>query len=247
MIKSISLIFPVFNEQQRINNSLNKIKKFIDTTKLQYIEIIFIDDGSTDKTYSIIKNFFFKILKKKNIKLILLKNNRNYGKGYSLKKGVAYSNAKWVLTLDIDLSVNINQFQKWSLNNSSLPKQSYHIYFGSRNHPNSKITSSYFRYSLGYVFKFLVFFLFQLTYFDTQCGYKLYKKEIAKKLFSQLRDNRFAHDIEIILIANLMEISIKEMPVKWIHKKGSKLNIFTDIFVMFWDLLKIKKRFLIRG
>jgi glycosyltransferase involved in cell wall biosynthesis len=86
MIKSISLIFPVFNEQQRINNSLNKIKKFIDTTKLQYIEIIFIDDGSTDKTYSIIKNFFFKILKKKNIKLILLKNNRNYGKGYSLKK-----------------------------------------------------------------------------------------------------------------------------------------------------------------
>ena len=70
---------------------------------------------------------------------------------------------------------------------------------------------------------------------------------MCQKLFSQLRDNRFAHDIEIILIANLMEISIKEMPVKWIHKKGSKLNIFTDIFVMFWDLLKIKKRFLIRG
>jgi dolichyl-phosphate beta-glucosyltransferase len=246
MIKSISLIFPVFNEQQRIKSSLNKIKKFIDSSKLQYIEIIFIDDGSTDKTCLIIKNFFVKILKKKNVKLILLKNNRNYGKGYSLKKGVAYSNAKWVLTLDIDLSVNINQFQKWSLNNSSLSKQSYYIYLGSRNHPNSKVTSSYFRYSLGYVFKFLVFVLFQLTYQDTQCGYKLYKKETAKKLFSKLRDNRFAHDIEIILIANLMKISIKEMPVKWIHKKGSKLNIFIDIFVMFWDLLKIKKRFLNR-
>ena len=118
---------------------------------------------------------------------------------------------------------------------------------GSRNHPNSKVTKSYFRYLLGCVFKFLVFFLFQLTYHDTQCGYKLYKKEIAKKLFSKLRDNRFVHDIEIILIANLMKISIKEMPVKWIHKKGSKLNIFIDIFVMFWDLLKLKKRFLIRG
>jgi dolichyl-phosphate beta-glucosyltransferase len=246
MIDSISLIFPVFNEQLRIDNSLNKIKKFIDSTKLQYVEIIFIDDGSTDKTYLIIKNFFFKILKK-NVKLILLKNNKNYGKGYSLKKGVAYSNAKWVLTLDIDLSVNINQFQKWSLNNLSLPKQNYYIYLGSRNLPNSKVNSSYLRYSLGYVFKFLVFVLFQLKYHDTQCGYKLYKKEIAKKLFSKLRDNRFAHDIEIILIANLMKISIKEMPVKWVHKKGSKLNIFKDIFIMFWDLLIIKKRFLNRG
>ena len=57
MINSLSVIFPIFNEELRINNSLNKIKKFIDVSKLKYIEIIFIDDGSTDRTYFIIKNF----------------------------------------------------------------------------------------------------------------------------------------------------------------------------------------------
>jgi len=57
MINSLSIIFPVFNEQLRINNSLNKIEKFIKFSKLKCIEIIFVDDGSTDRTFSIIKNF----------------------------------------------------------------------------------------------------------------------------------------------------------------------------------------------
>jgi len=244
MIDSLSIIFPVFNEQLRINNSLNKIKKFIVYSKLKYLEIIFIDDGSEDKTYYVIKNFISLFSFNKKIKLVLLKNYRNFGKGYSLKKGVKYSRAQWILTSDIDFSVNINQFQKWFADTAS--GKNYSIYFGSRNHPESKVKKNFLRYLLGQVYRFLIYFLFKIKFYDTQCGYKLYKNSIAKKIFSKLKDNRFAHDVEIVLIANNKKISIKEMPVNWIHKNDSKVNILKDIFIMFWDLLMIKKRFLNR-
>lgn len=137
MINSLSIIFPVFNEQSRINNSLNKINKFIKVSKLKYLEIIFIDDGSTDRTFSIIKNFISAFKNNKKIRVLLIKNYRNFGKGYSLKKGILSARAEWILTTDIDLSVNINQYQKWFLNRIS--QKNYFIYFGSRNHPFSKV------------------------------------------------------------------------------------------------------------
>jgi dolichyl-phosphate beta-glucosyltransferase len=242
MINSLSIIFPVFNEELRINNSLNKINKCIKVSKLKYLEIIFIDDGSTDKTLSIIKNFISEIKNNKKIRVLLIKNYRNFGKGYSLKKGILHSRAEWILTLDIDLSVNINQYQKWFLNRKSQKK--YLIYFGSRNHPNSKVKKIFSRYLLGQFFRFIIYFLFKIKFYDTQCGYKLYKNTIANKIFSKLKDNRFAHDVEIVLIASFMKILIKEMPVDWVHKNHGKVNIFRDVFIMFWDLLMIKKRFL---
>jgi len=242
MIKSLSIIFPVFNEQLRINNSLNKIKKFIKVSKLKYIEIIFIDDGSIDRTFSIIKNFISAFKNNNKIRVILLKNYRNFGKGYSLRKGILHSRGEWILTADIDLSVNINQYEKWFLN--SMSQKNYFIYFGSRNHPNSKVQKTLSRYLLGQIFRFLIYFLFKIRFYDTQCGYKLYKNTIAKKIFSKLKDDRFAHDVEIILIATFMKILIKEMPVDWVHKNHSKVNILKDVFIMFWDLLMIKKRFL---
>lgn len=242
MINSLSIIFPVFNEQLRINSSLKKIKKFIKVSKLKYLEIIFIDDGSTDQSFYIIKNFILKFKKYKKIKLLLLKNYRNLGKGHSLKKGILHSRAEWILTSDIDLSVNIDHYKKWFLNRTS--QKNYFIYFGSRNHPNSKVKKTFSRYLLGQIFRILIYFLFKIKFYDTQCGYKLYQNTIAKKIFSKLKDDRFAHDIEIILIASFMKILIKEMPVEWFHKNNSKVNIFKDIFIMFWDLLIIKKRFL---
>lgn len=242
MINSLSIIFPVFNEQLRVNTSLNKIKKFIKYSKLKYLEIIFIDDGSTDQSYSIIKNFILEFKKYKKIKLLLLKNYRNLGKGQSLRKGILHSQAEWILTSDIDLSVNIDHYKTWFLNRTS--QKNYFIYFGSRNHPNSKVKKTFSRYLLGQIFRILIYFLFKIKFYDTQCGYKLYKNIIAKKIFSKLKDDRFAHDIEVILIASSMKILIKEMPVEWIHKNNSKVNVFKDIFIMFWDLLVIKKRFL---
>jgi dolichyl-phosphate beta-glucosyltransferase len=75
---------------------------------------------------------------------------------------------------------------------------------------------------------------------DTQCGYKLYKKEIAKKIFKKLTTNKFEHDLEIILNAKKFNYYIKELPVKWTHKSNSKLNVFTDSIKMLYGIILLK-------
>ena len=78
---------------------------------------------------------------------------------------------------------------------------------------------------------------------DTQCGYKLYKKRIGKLIFSKLKTFGFNHDLEIILLLKAKNIKIKELPVKWIHKNNSSLNIFWDPIKMFLGIFKIRLRY----
>ena len=79
---------------------------------------------------------------------------------------------------------------------------------------------------------------------DTQCGFKLYKKQVAKSIFSKLSRFGFDHDLEIVLLLKSKHIRIKELPVKWIHKEHSKVNIFLDPIKMFIGILIIRFRHL---
>jgi hypothetical protein len=105
-IQEISIIFPIYNEERRIINSLENISKFLTKQSLKKIEIILVNDGSNDQTENNIKFFFNKLINKK-IKYIKL--NKNKGKGYALKKGILAAKYNWTLTCDIDLSVGLNQ------------------------------------------------------------------------------------------------------------------------------------------
>ena len=90
----------------------------------------------------------------------------------------------------------------------------------------------------------LVFDRRELNIKDTQCGFKLYEKKIAKLIFLKLKDFGFSHDIELILLLKNKKIKIKELPVKWVHKKDSKLNLFWDPIKMFFGIFITKLRYL---
>ena len=130
MIKSISIIYPVFNEEKRLKKTFLDIIKFEQSNKLLKKEYIFVNDGSSDQTLSVIKKQF-----KNNKKVKVVSYNKNMGKGYALKRGVRIAKNDWVLTTDADCSVSNFQLLKWIkkkyLNQDNL------IYFGSRNHPLS--------------------------------------------------------------------------------------------------------------
>ena len=97
---------------------------------------------------------------------------------------------------------------------------------------------------LGILFSFLLKIMFEVIIKDTQCGFKLYKKKVAKLLFKKIKDNGYIHDVEVVLISNKYNYSIKELPVAWTHRNDSKLNLLTDTFKMFYNLIKIKKNFI---
>ena len=92
--------------------------------------------------------------------------------------------------------------------------------------------------------RFFVSTVLDIKIKDTQCGYKLYKKKIAKIVFSKMKNYGFDHDLELILILKSKNIKIKELPVKWIHKDNSRLNIFWDPIKMLLEIFTIKIRYL---
>jgi len=241
MIKSLSIVFPLFNEEKRLSKLLQKIKKFLFKNELN-IEFIFVDDGSTDESLKLLKNFKKTNLRKIKFKIISYKKNK--GKGYALKKGVLKASNKWILTMDIDLSVAFSQINQW-IKKEYITKN-IGIYFGSRLLKNSNVNSKKYRVYMGTIFNFILNILINKKFKkinDTQCGFKLYKSYFAKNIFRNIKENGYIHDVEILIISNKKKYTIKELPVNWIHMQGSKINIFKDSFKMFLDLFKLKLRY----
>lgn len=235
MIKSISIILPFYNEERRLSKSLNQISLFLSQNRKLKKEIIFVDDGSADSSNLKVKKYIKK--KFSNTKLKLFHSKQNLGKGSALKIGVKNASCEWVLTADIDMSVPLKKFLQWDKKNLL---RNNSIFFGSRDHPNSKVDSKFLRKVLGNILKLINKYLFSISIQDTQCGYKIYKKKLAKKIFYKLKTNGFSHDIELILLSKLAGSNPIELPVEWTHKNYSKLNIFTEPFKMFFSLVKIK-------
>jgi len=239
MINELSIIFPIFNEEKRLPNTFKEIIKFKKSFKNQKLEIIFVDDGSNDRSHLLINNF----ISQKNSKKLKLKKiflNKNMGKGKALKKGVKESTMSWVLTTDVDLSVPLNQVLKWD--KKKLLKKN-HIIFGSRNLVKSVVKKKKYRFFLGKILNLLTKSILSIKLNDSQCGYKLYKKKSAKAIFSIMTNNGFAHDLEIVLISAKKNLFIQELPVKWTHKDGSKLNIFYDPIKMFLSIIALRIKY----
>ena len=241
MIKSLSVIFPLYNEQHRLSSLFSEIKKQKYFKKAN-TEFIFVNDGSNDGSLEMINDFILKNKNKINIKVISY--NKNQGKGFALKKGIFLAKKNWILTMDIDLSVKFNQLKIWE--SKKYLKKNIYVYFGSRLLLNSKVDAKKHRTIAGNIFNLILSSIFdreKLKIKDTQCGFKLYKSKIAKKMFLKSKENGYINDVEILLLLLKHKIRVSELPVIWSHKKGSKVNIIIDSVVMFYHLIKLKFKF----
>ena len=239
MIKSISIIFPIYNENRRLKDCLRDIEKFNKLTKIRNIEYIFVDDGSRDNSFSLISQFLNnKNKSKKKIKFKIIRKNKNQGEGAALIKGVKAASKEWVLTIDTDISVSLLEINKW-IKNKYL-ESNYKIYFGSRGLKKSNVKGLYYRKFIGLTLVLICKFFFNIKLHDTQCGFKLYEKNLGKKIFKRIIDKQFAHDVEIVLWAKKYGIEIIELPVKWTHKPGSKIHVIKDGLKILITLIKMK-------
>ena len=237
MIKNLSIIYPIFNEEKRLFNIFQDIKKFNKKTHHINKEYIFVNDGSFDNSKKKIKDFI-KLNKNSKIQYKIISYGINKGKGYALKSGVLNSTKKWILTTDSDCSVSNFQILKWIKKNYINKKNM--IYFASRNHPISHVKKIKSREIIGAIFRFIISLMFNIKISDTQCGFKLYKANIAKKIFSKIKTNGYMHDLEICIISKKMKYVINELPVIWKHKFEGKINFFKDSIKIISSLVMIK-------
>jgi len=225
----ISIVIPAYNEEKRIGKSIKQIVKYLDKKKYSY-EVIVVDDGSIDKTIDVVKKAGNKYVK-------IIKNKKNMGKGFSVKTGILNAKYPLVLFSDSDLATPIEELDKFMEY-----IKSYDIVIASRNlkESNIKVKQPVYRQLMGKTFPLLVNLIALGGFRDTQCGFKLFKTDAAKKIVSLQTFNRFSFDVEILFIAKKLGYKIKEAPVVWIDKEGSKVNPIKDSIKMLIDLFKIR-------
>jgi glycosyltransferase involved in cell wall biosynthesis/tetratricopeptide (TPR) repeat protein len=246
----LSIVIPCYNESQRIQLLFNALDDFSKKWKDDY-EIIIVDDGSTDNVVKVIKdNPVIQRLESEG-RFILEVLQVNQGKGFALKRGVEIASGTHILTMDADLSYHPELIIDWlkikgSFNNNE-------ILLGSRLHsksenvwekeatPNKKML----RMFAGYIFSGITKILTTIKVRDNQSGFKLYPATVAKYLFEKMTISGWAHDVELLYLADLNRVKIQEMPVKCINREGSKISLVSDslkmLLQLFW--LGIKVRF----
>lgn len=231
---NLSIIIPAFEEEKRLAKTFIRIVKFFEKKGVQF-EIIVINDGSRDNTRAVVLEH-----SKKYKQIVLIDNKRNRGKGYSVKKGVEKAKGDLILITDADLSTPIEEFEK--LNKYIC--QGYDIVIGSRRikGSNVRIKQPMYRRVLGRGFGWLAGIIAVKGLKDTQCGFKLFKSNIAKNAFRLQRIDGFTFDVEILFISKKkFAARIKESPIQWIDSPFfSKVNAFKEMFRMFKDLIKIR-------
>jgi len=226
----VSVIIPAYNEERRIGKTLQEIIQYLDRKGFQY-EIIVVDDGSRDDTRNA-------VARAGNEKTRMLQNGANKGKGYSVRKGIMDARQDLVLFSDSDLATPIEEFEKLL----EQTDKGYDIAIASRNLKESKIAVSqpFYRQIMGKTFPFIVKAILGLRIRDTQCGFKLFKAEAAKRIAQLQAIDRFAFDAEMLFLAKRLGYKICEVPVAWMDKKGSKVSPIKDGFLMLKDIIKVR-------
>ncbi len=227
----VSVIIPAYNEERRIRKTLDAINNYFQNKPITR-QIIVVDDGSSDRTAALTEK-----AGKEICDLSVITYHPNRGKGYAVKKGVEACHGKYILFTDADNSTRIEEFDKF------YPHLKEHgVVIGSRYLPESLIVirQPWYRVFIGRFANWLIQFFLLDGLKDTQCGFKAFQHHAAKAIFSRLKVARFGFDIEVLAIARLLRLAIKEIPVSWYNSPESRVRPIKDALRTFVDLVYIK-------
>lgn len=227
----ISIVIPAYNEEKRLEKTLQRILTYLQEKDCDY-EIIVVDDGSRDETLAVAGRFSQKGVRS-------LRNDRNRGKGYTVRHGMLDARKSFVLFSDADLSTPIEEMENLIVPIISGEAQ---IAIGSRAIHGARIEVSqpFYRIAMGKIFNMFVRLIALGGIHDTQCGFKLFTREAAQEVFRRQQIPGFGFDVEVLAIARQLGYKIAELPVRWINSAESKVDALHDSSAMFFDLLRVR-------
>lgn len=233
--EKISVIIPCFNEEKTIAKNIKIINEYL-KEHYSFFEIIVSNDGSTDKTLERLKKI------QKEIPLKIVNTEENTGKGNAVKKGILASSpeSEMVMFLDADLAIPINELNKFY---NTLKTQKLDLVIASRFVPGLRVIEPvlWYRKIMEKVFRLLrAIILNDWQVKDSQCGFKVFRRSSAIRIFKVTNISRFAFDSEVIFLAKKFNFSIKELPITLCNPRISHIRIFADSINMFFALFKIR-------
>jgi dolichyl-phosphate beta-glucosyltransferase len=230
---SLSVVVPAYNEEDRLGGSLSTIWTYLHD-QFDDFELIVIDDGSCDGTAAIVE-----WIAREHSEVRLISYQPNRGKGYAVRVGILQARGEMVLFSDADLSTPIEEVE------SLLARihEGSEVAIGSRAVPGAllAVRQPWYRELAGRSFNLLAQ---RVTpgIRDTQCGFKLFRRVAAREIFSRMEEDGFGFDAEALHIAMRLGYRIAEVPVRWVHREGSKVRLLRDSTRMFLTLLRVGRR-----
>ena len=230
-MKRLSVVIPALNEAGRIGGTLEYIREYL-TRQPYEAEVLVVDDGSIDDTSGTVRSLGWPAVD-------VLRLERNHGKGYAVGYGMRHADAEYILFCDADNATPFEQIERfWPVIEHA------DIAIGSRYVAGSEIIlrQPLARRMAARVGNVLVR-LMRLTRFkDTQCGFKMFRRDAARAIFARQTIWRWGFDIEILYVAACLGLHVAEVPVDWLDQSGSKIDSAGPFLATFADLVAIRWR-----
>jgi len=217
--RELTILVPAFNESRRIGSTLERLLAW-GAEQLDNFEVLVVDDGSDDGTAEVIRSRFADRVR-------VIQHARRSGKGAAIRTGVREARMPWVLFADADLSIPIEEFEKlWARAHES------EIVIGSKRAPGGELRYPPLRKFLGGIGQSLIALFVVSGFHDTQCGFKLYRADVARELFAHQRLEGFGFDFEVLMLARRMGHAVVEVPIRCAHKIGGSVRLSTYLAVL---------------
>ena len=233
----LSIVIPTFEESGKIARDIKAAASFLQAHRMKG-EVIVVDDGSVDRTAQTARAVDIP----PSVRVNVIRYDQHRGKGYAIRSGMKATEAQYVMFADCGLCIPYgNALQGLKM----LEAGTCDIAHGSRRHIESDILRDqpWHRRTLSRMFKSMVRMTLrvprQLT--DTQCGFKVYKGDVARELYSECITDGFMFDIEIILRAAKKGYRISEFPVEWACDRDSRLSVTRTPWPVLMELHRLKR------
>jgi dolichyl-phosphate beta-glucosyltransferase len=231
---ALSIVIPAFNEERRLPPTLITIIDYLEAKGVDY-ELLVVDDGSRDGTAEMVRKF-----ERIRSQVHLLRLPRNYGKGHAVRTGALSARGAVLVFLDADGATPIEELPSLL----QALQSGADIAIGSRAKPSDekRVRTLWLRRVLGRTFNTFVNSIILPGIYDSQCGFKAFLQQPGRFLFEQQQADGFSFDVEILHVAQRVNLKIQEIPVNWKNVPGSKVNLLTDSCRMFCDLFRFRFR-----
>lgn len=226
----LSVVIPAYNEEQRLRRHVPAIVAYLQSRNWQF-EIIVVDDGSRDGTAAVARTL--------PVRLISYTPNR--GKGAAVKTGMLAAEGRYVLFTDADQSTPIQEVEKLL---AKVERDGYDIAIGSRAMPGAQVeqAQAWHRALAGKLFGIATRCLAIRGIRDTQCGFKLMRRDVAQSVFPQVTSTSAIFDIELLVVATRAGYRIAEVPVRWVHDPDTRIPYNLRRAIRIWlELFRIHR------